>query len=169
LGVNVQIRLVPRREVVLYEGIRLVRPLHRHVYRLVEQSLAAEGVTVAMRAVLERLHERGAAPVPAVARDLALPRQVVQRLADALAERGLVARAPNPAHRRSTLQRLTPTGAALIARVLAREAEQLRTLAAPLSAADIATFHDVMAYLTAEIARRAPLDPEARGPEGHDA
>jgi hypothetical protein len=25
-----------------------------------------------------------------------------------------------------------------------------------------------MAYLTTELARRAPLDAEARGPEGHD-
>jgi DNA-binding MarR family transcriptional regulator len=160
---------MPRREVVLYEGIRLVRPLHRHVYRLVEQGLAAEGITVAMRAVLERLHERGAAPVPAVARDLALPRQVVQRLADALAERGLVARVPNPAHRRSVLQQLTPAGAAVITRVLTREAETLRELAAPLSADATRIFRDVMAYLTAELARRAPLDSETRGPEGHDA
>lgn len=159
---------MPRREVVLYEGIRLVRPLHRHVYRLVEQTLASEGITVAMRAVLERLHERGAAPVPAVARDLALPRQVVQRLVDTLAEQELVERVPNPAHRRSALQRLTPTGAALITRVRAREAEMLRDLAAPLSAAAIRTFRDVMAYLTAELARRAPLNSEARGPEGHD-
>jgi DNA-binding MarR family transcriptional regulator len=160
---------MPRREAVLYEGIRLVRPLHRHVYRMVEQGLATEGITVAMRAVLERLHGGGAAPVPTVARDLALPRQVVQRLADALTERGLVARVPNPAHRRSALQRLTPAGTALITRVLAREAEMLRLLAAPLSAAAIRTFHDVMVYLTAELARRAPLDPETRGPEGHDA
>lgn len=160
---------MPHRALVLCDGIRLVRPLHRHVYRLVEQGLAAEGVTVAMRAVLERLHERGATAVPALARDLALPRQVVQRLADALATRGLVTRAANPAHRRSALQHLTPRGAALIARVLAREAETLRALAAPLAAADVATFRDVMAYLTAELARRAPLDPETRGPERHDA
>jgi DNA-binding MarR family transcriptional regulator len=158
-----------RREMVLYEGIRLVRPLHRHVYRLVEQSLAEVGISVAMRAVLERLHEGGAATVPAIGRDLSLPRQVVQRLVDGLAERGLVERAANPAHRRSSIQRLTPKGAASIKRILSREAEDLRSLAAPLSAADIATFLDVMRYLTAEIARRAPVDSEARGPEGHDS
>jgi DNA-binding MarR family transcriptional regulator len=159
---------MPRREVVLYEGIRLVRPLHRHVYRIVELTLAAEGISVAMRAVLERLHEGGPATVPQVARGLALPRQVVQRLADALLERGLVERAPNPAHRRSTLHRLTANGAATIARVLAREGETLRALAAGLSAADVATFRDVMRYLASELARRAPLDPEAPGPEGNN-
>src|SRR5581483_4158701 len=154
-----------RREVALYEGIRLVRPLHRHVYRLVEQSLAEDGITVAMRAVLERLSERGPATVPVIGRDLALPRQVIQRLADALDEPGLVERAKNPAHRRSSIQRLTPKGAALIKRILTREAKDLQTLAAPLTAAEIATFRDVMLYLTTEIARRAPLDSETRGPE----
>lgn len=157
-----------RREDLLYDGIRLVRPLHRHVYRLVEDALAPEGISVAMRAVLECLHEGGAAPVPAIARDLALPRQVIQRLVDALTERKLVARATNPRHRRSTLCQLTPAGASLIARVLARESEMLRELAAPLAAAEIATFRDVMTYLTLELGRRAPLDPRARGPEGHD-
>ena len=102
-----------------------------------------------------------------MARDLALPRQVIQRLVDALRDRGLVERAPNPAHRRSTLHRLTPAGDAAIARVLQGEAATLRELAAPLAAADVATFRDVMAYLTAEIARRAPLDPETPGPEGN--
>jgi DNA-binding MarR family transcriptional regulator len=158
-----------RRDVVLYEGIALVRPLHRHVYRLVEQSVAEYGITVAMRAVLERLHRGGSAAVPTIGRDLALPRQVIQRLVDGLAERGLVERVENPAHRRSTIQRLTRKGSALIKRLLEREAEDLRTLAAPLSAADIATFRDVMRYLTEEIARRAPLDSETRGPEGHDS
>jgi len=158
-----------RREAALYEGIRLVRPLHRHVYRLVEQSVAEYGISVAMRAVLERLHEGGSASVPAIGRDLALPRQVIQRLADALAERGLVERVTNPAHRRSTLQRLTPKGSALIKGLLTREAKDLRTLAAPLTAADITTFRDVMRYLTEEIARRAPLDSETSGPEGNDS
>lgn len=156
------------REALLYDGIQLVRPLHRHTYRLVEQSLADTGITVAMRAVLERLHEGGAAPIPVIARELALPRQVVQRLADALIGRGLLERAPNPAHRRSTLQQLTPAGAALIARILDRESGTLRELAGPLSTAEIAAFRDVMAYLTLELARRAPLDAEVRGPEGHD-
>jgi DNA-binding MarR family transcriptional regulator len=157
-----------RRDAMLYEGIRLVRPLHRHVYRLVEQSVAKYGISVAMRAVLERLHEGGAATVPAIGRDLALPRQVIQRLVDGLTERGLLEAAPNPAHRRSSIQRLTRKGSSLTKRLLAREAKDLRTLAAPLSAADITTFRDVMRYLTEEIARRAPLDSETRGPEGHD-
>ena len=150
-----------RREAALYEGIRLVRPLHRHVFRLVENGLAEEGITVAMRAVLEQLHAGGAQTVPQVARALALRRQFIQRLADELRARALVARAVNPAHRRSVLLQLTTEGEATMRRVLAREGALLREIAAPLRAADVDAFRDVMAYLAATFARLAPLDPEA--------
>ena len=83
---------------------------------------------------------------PAIGRDLALPRQVIQRVIDGLKERGLVDAAPNPAHRRSSIQRLTPKGAALIKRLLARDAKDLRTLAAPLTTADITTWHRKSTY-----------------------
>ena len=62
-----------------------------------------------MRAVLERLAD-GPQTVPQVARSLWLPRQVVQRLADAAAELGYLRFVPNPAHRRSKLAELTGTG-----------------------------------------------------------
>lgn len=155
--------IAPPIDAVLYEGIRLVRPLYRHVYRAVEDGLVAEGsgLSVAMRALLERLHEAGPETVPQAARALALPRQVIQRLADALRARGLVERVPNPAHRRSPLVRLTPDGAATMTRLLAREAVALREVAAPLRPADVATFRDVMAYLAATFARRAPVEPDA--------
>jgi DNA-binding MarR family transcriptional regulator len=151
---------MPTRESVLYEGIRLVRPLHRHVYKAVESTLAEEGggITVATRAVLERLHEAGPETVPQTARALAFPRQVIQRLVDDLIARGLAGRSPNPAHRRSPLIRLTASGAATMCRVLDREAAVLREIAAPLADADIATFRAVMAYLTDSFARRAPID-----------
>lgn len=151
----------PRREAQLYEAIRLVRPLYRHVYRLVEDGLADEGISVAMRALLEHLRERGPATVPEVARTLAFPRQVIQRLVDALLARGLVERVANPAHRRSHLVRLTGDGEATIARVLEREAVTLREVAAPLSVADVRAFHATMTYLTETFARRAPVSSEA--------
>ena len=151
---------MPTREAELYEGIRLVRPLHRHVYRAVELTLAEEGggIGVATRAVLERLAEAGPETVPQTARALGFQRQVIQRLVDDLLARGLAERVPNPAHRRSPLLRLTARGAETMARIRAREAAALREVAAPLSDAEIATFRAVMAYLTATFARRAPID-----------
>ena len=150
------------REALLYEGIRLVRPLHRHVYKAVENALAEEGggIGVATRAVLERLDEAGPETVPQTARALGFRRQFIQRLVDELLARGLAERVPNPAHRRSPLLRLTASGAGTMARVRAREAAALREVAAPLSDAEVATFRAVMLYLTETFARRAPIDGE---------
>jgi DNA-binding MarR family transcriptional regulator len=153
--------MLPRpHELALYDAIRLVRPLHRHVYKSVELGLASEGITVAMRALLERLGESGPQTVPQAARALGFRRQFIQRLADDLLARGLVVYAANPAHRRSRLVALSAAGDALMRRVREREAVQLRELAAPLSAGDIAVFHRVMTYLTDTFARQAPIDPE---------
>jgi DNA-binding MarR family transcriptional regulator len=55
--------------------------------------------------------------VPSIARQLGCARQSVQKTVDALAESGLVRFAPNPAHRRSPLVRLTDSGALLTERI----------------------------------------------------
>lgn len=150
----------PHREARLYEAIRLVRPLYRHVYRAVEQGLAEERISVTMRALLEHLHEQGPRTVPAMARALAFPRQVIQRVVDALLARGLVERVPNPAHRRSPIIRLTDGGREMIGRILGREAAQLREVAGPLSDAEIDSFRRTMLYLVELFRRRAPVSPE---------
>jgi DNA-binding MarR family transcriptional regulator len=54
---------------------------------------------------------RGGRSVPQIARSLGLARQSVQRIADALAESGLVRYQVNPAHERSPLLELTDSGA----------------------------------------------------------
>ncbi len=48
--------------------------------------------------------------VPGIARALGQSRQAVQRIADAMAEDGLLAYLPNPGHRRSRLVALTDRG-----------------------------------------------------------
>ena len=68
----------------------------------------------------------GALPVPGIATELSLARQVVQRSVDTLREMGLVVAQENPAHRRSVLIGLTKAGRALWRRVHGRE---LRVLA----------------------------------------
>lgn len=55
--------------------------------------------------------------VPQIARAWSFARQSVQRIADALAEDGLVAYEDNPAHRRAKLVRLTPAGAEALAQI----------------------------------------------------
>ncbi|GAA0955728.1 MarR family winged helix-turn-helix transcriptional regulator [Kribbella koreensis] len=50
--------------------------------------------------------------VSAIAREMGITRQAVQRTADLLAERGLVNYQDNPAHRRAKLVAITPEGLA---------------------------------------------------------
>ncbi|KZE18591.1 MULTISPECIES: MarR family winged helix-turn-helix transcriptional regulator [Sphingomonas] len=73
--------------------------------------VAALGLTSAWWQVLAALHYSPAPhTVASIARAMGLTRQAVQRIADLLAERGLVAFYPNPHHRRAKLVVLTPAG-----------------------------------------------------------
>jgi len=124
----------------LYDLVRRVRPLYRALYRAVDEALVGTGLTIAERALLERLRDGGAQTVPELADALALERQPVQRVVDRLARAtpsALVARGANPRHRRSPRIALTPAGEAAIDRVRAREAVELRRVARTVDAADL--------------------------------
>jgi DNA-binding MarR family transcriptional regulator len=142
----------------LYRVLRYVRPLHQWSAKVVADALAEHDVTMPMRAVLEVLLD-GPATVPQVARALWLPRQVVQRLADAAAELGYVRMVGNPAHRRSRLAELTDSGRRTFAGIHERELADLTPLADRLDPADVAACARVMAALT-EHARSLALREE---------
>lgn len=109
--------LAPR----LAEVYLLVGPLYRRVLRKVELGEEIEGVGVGVRAVLDMLRLNGPMTVPQMGRAQALSRQFVQRMVNDAAGRGFVEAVPNPAHRRSSLIRLTEAGRAVIGAVIARE------------------------------------------------
>jgi DNA-binding MarR family transcriptional regulator len=145
----------------LYEVLRHVRPLHQYAAKAVAGSLAEHDVTMPMRAVLERLAD-GPQTVPQVARSLWLPRQVVQRLADAAAGLGYLRYAENPAHRRSKLAELTEAGRRVFAEIHDDELADLQALADRLDPRDIKACVRVISALTThtrEVAQR-------RGGEG---
>jgi DNA-binding MarR family transcriptional regulator len=121
----------------LTEVFAVLGPLYRRISRVVEDAERIEGVSIGVRAVLERLQAAGPQTVPTIAAALVLSRQFVQRNVDAAAARGWVRAAPNPAHRRSVLIELTPEGARMIAAVTAREHAVLRTVGGDLTADDI--------------------------------
>lgn len=131
----------------LYEVLRHVRPLHQWSAKVVADALADHDVTMPMRAVLERLAD-GPQTVPQVARALWLPRQVVQRLADAAAALGYLRFTANPAHRRSRLAELTDAGRRAFAEIHDRELAGLAALADRLDRAEIAACVRVIAALT---------------------
>ena len=138
---------MPHSAELLYEVLRHVRPLHQWSAKVVAGALAERDVTMPMRAVLERLAD-GAQTVPQVARSLWLPRQVVQRLADAAAGLGYLRFVENPAHRRSRLAELTPAGRRVWAEIHAGELADLAALGERLDPSDIDACVRVIQTLT---------------------
>ncbi|MEU0007274.1 MarR family transcriptional regulator [Streptomyces sp. NPDC006314] len=121
----------------LTEVFDLVGPLYRRVHRKVEEATPVEGLSVGVRAVLDLLRTRGPLTVPQMGRAQALSRQFVQRMVNDAARQGLVQSVANPAHRRSSLIRLTDPGRAAIGAVRAREHALLRRVGGDLTMADV--------------------------------
>lgn len=122
-------------------------PLYRRAHRKVEQDAPIEGLPVGVRAVLVLLREHGPMTVPQMGRVQALSRQFVQRMINDAAARHLVESVPNPAHKRSSLIRLTEEGTAAITAVLARERAVLSQAGEGLTDADITACIRVLTHL----------------------
>ncbi|MFG3442305.1 MarR family winged helix-turn-helix transcriptional regulator [Nonomuraea sp. NPDC047897] len=131
----------------LIEVFDLVGPLYRRAHRKVEQDAPIEGLSVGVRAVLTMLREHGPMTVPQMGRAQALSRQFVQRMINDAAARHLVESVPNPAHKRSSLIRLTEEGRAAITAVLDRERAVLRQAGGGLTEADITACVRVLSHL----------------------
>ncbi|MEU3948980.1 MarR family winged helix-turn-helix transcriptional regulator [Streptomyces sp. NPDC029526] len=145
----------------LTEVFDLVGPLYRRVHRKVELTAPLEGLSVGVRAVLDLLYKHGPMTVPQLGRAQDLSRQFVQRMVNDAAVQGLVDTAPNPAHRRSRLIRLTATGTAAIEAVHAREHAALRGVGGDLTAEDVDACLRVLARMLAlfddvDVNREAP-------------
>ncbi|MEU8999121.1 MarR family transcriptional regulator [Streptomyces caniferus] len=137
-------------EDLLYGVIRRLWPLHRTVVRAVERELADTGMTAGEHALLDALRTEGPCTVPQLARGMGLDRQPVQRWVNHALELGLVVTAPNPAHRRSSLIRLTTEGTEAIRGVQEFETTELRQRLADLSAEDVRTALHVLDRLGEE-------------------
>ncbi|MGW5786565.1 MarR family winged helix-turn-helix transcriptional regulator [Streptomyces sp. NPDC003757] len=123
----------------LTEVYDLVGPLYRRAQRGVEQALSADGLSVGVRAVLTMLRRGGTMTVPQMGRAQAISRQFVQRMVNDAAALDLVESIPNPAHRRSSLIRLTERGRGTIDGILAREHRLLREVGSDLTDSDVTT------------------------------
>lgn len=128
----------------------MVGPLYRRVYRRVERDASIEGLSVGVRAVLERLAARGQETVPQLGRALALSRQFVQRMVNDAAAAGYVELRRNPAHRRSSLVALTDAGADAIATVKAREYAALGRVG-DITAGDVEATLRVLRHMLAAV------------------
>ncbi|WP_411129877.1 MarR family winged helix-turn-helix transcriptional regulator [Streptomyces sp. x-19] len=159
-------------EELLYDVIRRLRPLQRTIVRAAERTLDGTGLTAGERTLLDALRTHGPRTVPQLARSLDLDRQPVQRWVNHAAELGLVVTTANPAHRRSSLIRLTDEGTAMMRGVQEAEAGELRRGLADLSAEEVRTALRVLDRIGEEfrhLADGSRVPPEESGdPEVRD-
>lgn len=131
-----------------------------------EQLYGDDGRGAARRWVLRRLDRSGPQTVPALARGKALRRQSVQPVVNGLVTDGLVERVANPAHLRSWRVAITPSGAALVARMDRIDARVLRAISAGVPAADLvvtaATLAALRGRFEVESRWRTVLDDDRR-------
>jgi DNA-binding MarR family transcriptional regulator len=123
----------------------LVGPLYRRAVRKVEQDRV--GLPAGVRAALTVLRAGGPMTVPQMGRELALSRQFVQRMINDAAARGLVETVPNPAHKRSSLIRLTDEGRDALSAVIDRERALLRQMGGGLTTAEVDACISVLSRL----------------------
>jgi DNA-binding MarR family transcriptional regulator len=89
--------------------------------------------------------EHGPLTVAQIARAWSLARQSVQRVADLLAEDGLVSYEPNPKHRRAHLVQLTPSGRAALDRIQAAQRAWANELGDRIGLRDVQTANRILA------------------------
>ncbi|MFF1912130.1 MarR family winged helix-turn-helix transcriptional regulator [Streptomyces sp. NPDC058239] len=131
----------------LTEVFDLVGPLYRRTQRKVEQDVSVQGLSVGVRAVLSLLREHGPMTVPEMGRAQALSRQFVQRMVNDATALGFVESTPNPAHKRSSLNRLTKQGRSAITAVIDRERAILSQAEGDLTGAEVDACLQVLSRL----------------------
>jgi len=89
--------------------------------------------------------------VAGIARTMGITRQSVQRLADILADEGLLEYVPNPSHRRAKLVRVTDEGLAAVRRISPAHATAARRLAAEVGEDALAQTIESLAKLSAAL------------------
>lgn len=111
---------------------------------------APAGITAAWWQVLGAVL-REPLPVAGIARAMGITRQSVQRIADLLADKGLVEFQPNPAHRRAKLVAVTDMGRAAIKRINPQHAVMANRLADELGPEQFVLTVQVMTRLSAAL------------------
>ncbi|MGC0144854.1 MarR family winged helix-turn-helix transcriptional regulator [Pseudactinotalea sp. Z1732] len=148
----------------LAEVYDTIGPLYRRASRLVERDGQSSGVSVGIRAVLDHLRRDGERTVPQLASEQVLSRQFVQRMVNDAVAAGYVELVDNPAHRRSSLVRLTPVGRASIRAVHEREHHLMSHVGGDLTDADLEATLRVLRHMLEGLERLAQEGTGHGGP-----
>lgn len=136
--------------------LRLVHPVHRATHRigLYLDDLKEPGLTQGEAHILGLLANSGRANVSELHRGLAHKRSTLTSILDRLAKRGLITRMVGETDRRTFIVKLTAKGRTLAQRVQRHLSTLERGVGRRVSAADIASFHKVVATLEEEAHQR---------------
>ncbi len=123
------------------------RAVSRRLRIQTQQALAPWEITPAQARALGVLARHGAVRLGTLSEHLRIAPRSATEVTDALEERGLVARRPDPADRRATLVALTPRGSEVVDGVRAARAAEAEEFFARLEPADRATLTRILATL----------------------
>ncbi|NOZ84945.1 MAG: MarR family transcriptional regulator [Deltaproteobacteria bacterium] len=119
-----------------------------HLLRAVVTRIHSDmDLTAAGRGVLRGLDRTGPQTVPQMARARPVSRQYIQAVVNQLGKRGLVELIPNPAHKRSSLVRLSARGKKLADAVAQKEEALLAELQIGLSEKELLLASSVLRKL----------------------
>jgi len=123
---------------------------------LMDDRLARNRLTPARAEVLWVLHGQGPLMQSALSRVLKCTPRNVTGLIDALVQAGLVRRTPHPSDRRAVQVSLSEEGRALLAQWDAERTHSTTEVLAGITAADLATFTDVLARVLSNLRNTYP-------------
>lgn len=106
----------------------LLRRAHFAAEEIFADAFAAEAITPRQKAALVAVYQRPGINQNELSAILFMDRNTVAEMVSRLAARGLLARRPSPEDRRAFQLFLAPDGAALLDRVILRDAEVERTI-----------------------------------------
>ena len=142
-----------RRDEIVDDLIVSVFRLNGHLIEAGNRLVMDIGLTSAWWQVLGALALSPVAlPVAHIARNMGLSRQSVQRVADLLAEKGLVRFEANPHHQRAKLVVLTPQGSAAVGAAEERQRPWAREMMAGLTLERLATAREVLRHMNKHLA-----------------
>lgn len=121
-----------------------LRQVSNHVSHAFARKLAAYDVTVAEWALLRVLHDESPIPPSGLAARMGVTRGTVTKLADRLADKGMLARATDPEDGRAQTLGLTRRGRAMVPRLAALADQNDAECFAHLSAADRAVLQRIL-------------------------
>ncbi len=124
----------------------LTRTYHR-LTMVSDRLHGGHDISTGTRSLLLLLHMRGNLSLSEIARDRAVSRQFIQRVAGPLLEKAAIVLVANPRDKRSPKLALTDQGQAMVAGILTREAALSEAIAAVIARDDITAANRVMSQL----------------------